>query len=106
MLHWQSALLKNSFLYKSRFLVGVIGINGTRVNAGYFTVNVANGEGDLSAELLLVKFHAYDLIREAFVEEPVDLGTARQLQCVDRGRSAAFDRPFEVLLQLLNAPAK
>lgn len=70
------------------------------------TVDVSDGEGDLATQLLLVELHAHDLVGEPLVEEPVDLGSAGELQGVDRGRSAALDGTLKVLLKLLNAPVK
>ena len=69
-------------------------------------MNVSDGERDLAAQLLLVELHAHDLVGEPLVEEPVDLGSAGELQRVDSGGPASLDGTLEVLLQLLDAPTK
>ena len=70
---------------------------------GLLTVNVADGECNFPAKLLFVKLHSDDLIRESLVEEPVDLGTAGELEHVDGRGAAALDGTLKVLLQLLDA---
>ena len=40
-------------------------------------MNVPDGEGDLSPKFLLVELHTHNLIREALVEQTVDLGSSR-----------------------------
>jgi len=70
------------------------------------TVNVADGEGNLAPQLLLVKLHLDDLEREAFVEEAVDFRTARQLHRVYVGRAGTFDGSLEVRLHQLDHSAQ
>jgi hypothetical protein len=69
-------------------------------------MNVSDGECNLPSKLFLVKLHPHNLVRESLVEQTIDLGTSRQLQSIDGRRSTAFNGPFEILLKLLNAPAK
>ncbi len=70
------------------------------------TVYVPDGECDFPPELLLVELHAHNLVGEPLVEEPVDLGAARQLQGVDGGGTAALDGALKVLLESLDTPAE
>ena len=69
-------------------------------------MNVPDSEGDLPAELLLVKLHSHNLIGEPLVKESVDLGSSGQLQNIDGGRPATLNGSLKVLLQLLDAPEK
>ena len=64
-------------------------------------MDVADGVSDLAAQLLLLELHVDDLVGEAFVEEPVDLGAARQLARVDL-RSGALDVLVQVLAEVVH----
>lgn len=68
-------------------------------------MNVPDGKGNLPPQLFLVKFHPNNLVGESLVEEPVDLGSARQLQRVDGRRTRTLDGSLKVLLKLLDTPA-
>lgn len=94
----QAGLLETGNLFLNDGFESQIG--GEETDAD--TVDVADGEGNLAAQLLLIKFHLDNLEGEALVEEAVDLGTTRQFHRVDISRSGAFDGPFEIRLQLLN----
>ena len=67
-------------------------------------MDVSDGERDLPPQLLLVELHPHDLVREPLVEQPVDLGAARELECVHCRRSRSFDGALKILLKLLDAP--
>ena len=62
-------------------------------------MNVPDGEGYLLPELLLVKLHPDNLVREPLVEQSVYLGSSAQLQRVHIPTAAALDRSLEVLLK-------
>ena len=96
----ETGLLEAGDLLLDDGLEGQIG----REEADADAVNVADGEGDLAPQLLLVKLHLDDLEREALVEEPVDLGPARQFHRVDIGRARALDGPLEIRLHQLDHP--
>lgn len=70
------------------------------------TVDIADSEGDLPPQFLLVELHLDNLEGEPLVEQPVDLGAAGQLVGVDLRRAGALDRTLEVRLQLLDHPAR
>lgn len=70
------------------------------------TVDVPNGESDLPSQLLLVELHLHDFKRKSFVEQAVDLGTARQFHRIDLCRPWPLNGPLKVRLQLLDHSTK
>ena len=68
------------------------------------TVNIANSECDLPTQFFLVELHTNDFVGESFVEQSVDFGSSRQLQCVDGRRARALDGTLKVLLKFLDTP--
>ena len=62
-------------------------------------MNVSNSKCNLLPQLLLVKLHPDNLVREPLVEQPVDLGASAQLQGVHIPTPASLDRSLKVILQ-------
>jgi hypothetical protein len=96
----QRRLLQSGYLLLDDGLERHVGSEQTHSD----TVDVADGERDLSSQLLLVELHLHDLEREAFVEQTVYLRAARQLHRVDLCRTGALYCTLEVCLQLLDHP--
>lgn len=70
------------------------------------TMDIPNSKGNLPPQLLFVEFHLNNLEGKSLMEQPIDLGTSRQLVGVDLCRARAFDCTFEVRLKLLDHPTE